>query len=633
MENLTLEQLDQLKEQAKSQINAWLEFIEPKRETFRQRLSKYIDQDKPEDKIWVNTIYSYINLWIAIRQSDKANVLFTPRKFWDEEYSDNLTSLAEFDYDEMEMSKMDYAKDWDSLFFWYAIKTKSGWDDIKQVPLFTQEDPLTWIPDPQMDYIKTPRYHFFEKEMLKSEMTEEYWFDEDVVAELTNEVNEEIQNNRNTRNDAAWVNHVDEDVNNDFYVSIYDGYTYFEWDLYVVTLSNNRELLRAEKVDPVRAEEKKSWFVDMRACVQMEWFSPQRWNPCWVSLIDLIIDKQTANSQLLNLRLIDAKFSTFWQTNLVNTDIIKNTTELTKPSVTTKWVWVNAWGQSLSNAVYPVPRQSIMQDSYNVTWELSKQMQLDTWISENSLWVAQKWITLWEAQQVQSNANIRLALWITIANWWARDFWDYIWLRSYEEYFSSSKSKVIRVANWFGVNIIEIRKDDFLWGQNPDIMIESKKKVESEREKMKTNFLAMLPYFTEDPSKPTVVKNVALRYSLKLQWMSKEMVNLLTYDPNEEKAKSFVHLLNADDKRGAEIDDLNEDHLTFLVIFESAIDTEAKRLAIQKRREAYIISWQASKEKEWTEWWTIRQTQAQNTAAALSNWNKSNIDLWQVAQW
>jgi len=30
--------------------------------------------------------------------------------------------------------------------------------------------------------------------------------------------------------------------------------------------------------------------------------------------------------------------------------------------------------------------------------------------------------------------------------------------------------------------------------------------------------------------------------------MSKEMINILTYDPSEEKAKQLVHLLNANDK-------------------------------------------------------------------------------------
>ena len=80
----------------------------------------------------------------------------------------------------------------------------------------------------------------------------------------------------------------------------------------------------------------------------------------------------------MNLRLIDAKFSTFGQTNLVNTDIVKDTSQLTKPSINTKWIKVQAGNQNLSNAVYPVPRQSIMQDSFQVSNEIAKQRQLDT---------------------------------------------------------------------------------------------------------------------------------------------------------------------------------------------------------------------------------------------------------------
>jgi len=35
---------------------------------------------------------------------------------------------------------------------------------------------------------------------------------------------------------------------------------------------------------------------------------------------------------------------------------------------------------------------------------------------------------------------------------------------------------------------------------------------------------------------------------------------------------------------------MSEDHLTYMVIFESANDTEAKRIAIQNRKQAYILS-------------------------------------------
>lgn len=623
-------EMEELQEQAKREIRLWLDHMQAKRQIFRERLVKYVDQDKDEGKVWINTIYSVINLAIAIRLSDEANVLFMPRQFGDEEYAENLTNLAKYDYEEMGLSQLDYARHWDTSFFWYSIRKKAGRDDVKQCMIIEQVDPLTRIPDPYSDYLTPARFHYFEKEMLKSSMTEDRWFDEIKVKELTNQTDSELQNNKSYRNEAGWLNDIAEDTVSDYYISVYDWFTYFDWDLYLVTLAQTWELIRAEKIETVRKEEKKSWFIDIRTQVTVERFSPVRWNVIWVSMVDLIIDKQTTLSKLLNLRVIDAQFSTFWQTNLVNTDIVKNTTELTKPSINTKWIWVNAWWQNLSNAVYPVPRQSIMQDSYNVSNELSKQIQLDTWISENTLWVAEKGLTLWQSQQVQANANIKLWLWINISNWWEKDFWNYIWLRWYEEYFSKSEKKMIRVSNWFWVNVIEIRRDNFLWWANPDIVIDSKKKVETENEKMKANFLAMLPYFTNDPSKPKVVKNLALRYALKLQWMSREMINALTYDPTEEKAKMLVHILNANDMSWAEIEDLGEDHLTYMLIFESALDTPAKRLAIQNRRNAYIISWQVMQQWASAEWWMVNQSQASMTANAISQWSKWNVNLWQV---
>lgn len=124
----------------------------------------------------------------------------------------------------------------------------------------------------------------------------------------------------------------------------------------------------------------------MRTCVNISWFSPIRGNPCGISMADLILDKQKAQSILMNLRLIDAKFNTFGQINLVNTNIVKDTGELTRPSINTKWIGANLQsGENLSNAVYPVPRQSIMADSFNVSQEIVRQIQLDTGIDSRSL--------------------------------------------------------------------------------------------------------------------------------------------------------------------------------------------------------------------------------------------------------
>lgn len=165
-------------------------------------------------------------------------------------------------------------------------------------------------------------------------------------------------------------------------------------------------------------------------------------------MADLILDKQKAQSILMNLRLIDAKFNTFGQMNLVNTDIVKDTTELTRPSINTKWIGVNAGQQNLSNAVYPVPRQSIMADSFNVSQELVRQIQLDTGIDSRSLGVqGDKNITLGESQQIQANANVIFGLGVEVSSWAEVDFWKHMWFRTYQENFSNSDEKFIRLSN------------------------------------------------------------------------------------------------------------------------------------------------------------------------------------------
>lgn len=395
---------DEILKEIQDQINLGLNYILPKRQQFRNNISKYVDQDKEDDKIGVNTLYASTQLYTAIKYSDEISVLAKPRKFGDEEYADNITNLAEFDYKEMGLNRMRHAQFVDECLFGFSIKTKDGWDDERKVVEVCTQDPFTWIPDPYQDYLTEGRWNFFETEITANELKEmpgykDYELDTDVMSEL--------KSNQSYRAEAQGVNPVIDNTVNKI-TSIYSGFSQINGKLYSVAVDSKMTcLLKFEEVKPVTKEEKKDGEVSMKTCVSISWFSPVRGSVTGISMADLILDKQRAQSILLNLRLIDAKFNTFGQINLVNTSIVKNTGELTKPSVNTKWIGVNADNQSLSNAVYPVPRQSIMADSFNVSQEITRQIQLDTGIDSRSLGVqGDKSITLGESQQIQANANV-----------------------------------------------------------------------------------------------------------------------------------------------------------------------------------------------------------------------------------
>ena len=65
----------------------------------------------------------------------------------------------------------------------------------------------------------------------------------------------------------------------------------------------------------------------------------------------------------------------------------------------------------LSDAVYTVPRQSMIQDSYAISNEINQIIQQDTGFDARTLWVQwDKSATLGEVQTIQSNARSSLSL-------------------------------------------------------------------------------------------------------------------------------------------------------------------------------------------------------------------------------
>lgn len=587
-ESRRLPDKDSVLKEIQDQIALGLNFIQPKRQIFRNNISKYVDQDKDDEKIGVNTLYASTQLYTAIKYSDELSVIAKPRKFGDEEYAENITNLAEFDYEEMGMSRIKHAQYVDECLYGYSIKTKEGWDDVAKVVEVTIRDPITWIPDPFSDYLTEGRWNFFETETTLHELKEMKGYDPDEVGDL---ILSELQSNRTYRNAAGGTSDVTDNTL-DKIVSIYSGFSKIGGKLYSVTVDAKiSKLLKFEEVKPVTKEEKKTGEVSMKTCVNVSYFSPVRGNPCGISMADLILDKQKAQSILLNLRLIDAKFNTFGQINLVNTSIVKDTGELTRPSINTKWIGVNAQGESLSNAVMPVPRQSIMADSFNVSAELARQIQLDTGIDSRSLGVqGDKSITLGESQQIQANANVIFGLGVEVSGWAEEDFWKHIWFRSYQEFFSSSDSKFIRISNGFNTNQTKFRRDDFLGCESVDFSIESKKKIGQLREQMKAQFAATLPIILQDPSVPKITKSVAFKYQLKLQGHSREMQQILNpyFSQEEIDARRKVALLDNNDMLGAEIDSLDAELMTYYVIFQSAMETAAKQEALRRLEEAMI---------------------------------------------
>lgn len=618
---------DVILKEISEQINLGLNFMRTRRDKWRNNLAKYVDQDKEDGKVWVNTLYASTQLYVAIKYSDELSVLAKPRKFWDEEYADNITNLAEYDYTEMWLNRIRHAEYVDEAMTWVSIRKKAPYDAIRSCPMFESVDPFTWIPDPYSDYVTPARWNFFEREMTTDELRSIEWEKEEWEQEEG--IDSELQSNRTYRNNAQGTSDVTDETLNKI-TSVYQGFSYIKGKLYKITVDQNiKELYEFEEIKPVTKEEKKTGKVNMNTCIRISYFSPTRGDPCGISMADLILDKQKAQSILMNLRLIDAKFNTFWQINLVNTDIVKDTTELTRPSINTKWIGASVGNQSLSNAVYPVPRQSIMADSFNVSQELVRQIQLDTWIDSRSLGVQwDKNITLGESQQIQANANVIFWLGVEVSTWAEVDFWKHMWFRTYQENFSNSDEKFVRLSNGFNTNQMVFRRDDFLGVEDIDFSIESKKKSGQLREQMKLQFNAKLPMILQDPNVPKITKSIAFRYSLKLDGHTREMQQILNpyFSPEEVDARRKIEYL--DNNMIPEIEDPNVQLMTYYVIFQSAMETPAKETMLKNLEKGMIATMQNQQIQNPAMQWMANASAAQTTSAAIQ-WQGKSVESLQ----
>lgn len=536
----------------RAEIALGMDAAAARRSVFRERLRLYVDSGKDRDKVSDNTVYAAMQLSLAVLGTDDVNVEFSSRSVSDDERAERLSALARYDMGEMRLRELNYQKDWDRLFFGVGIRVKTGWDGDRKIPTWIVKDPLSWIPDPLGNHVDAFRFHYFEEEMLPEAMTAERGFEPEAVAELAGTC-------------APGTT-----------VAVRNGYTWHEgrhWS--VTTDAESSRLLRAVELAP-----DETGLIE--EAVNVSYFSPLRGDPYGVSLVDLVEDKQRANSILMNLRLIDAKFATFGQFNLFDSRAI-NRSDLTSPTLATKWIaFDSGLGVPISQAIYPVPRERIAEDSYMVSQELARRISMDTGLDDRLFGVeGSSSITYGESQQLQANANVRLGLQLEIAHWGERAFWRE-WYRSYRRYFADSDEKTIRMETGFGTKLVTLRREDIVSAEDPDVSVESRRVVARREAERKRAFLERLPSLLSDPATTALARKYALRKAYRFDGFSKEeSMMLVPPDRDEVYAEDLIRSLDRGEVPPRLMESLSGRDLPgLLAAVERAHETGAKRLAV-----------------------------------------------------
>ena len=604
------------------------DFVDAKRDLFRDRLSLYTNVADQEHKIYVRLIRSVMQTLMGLYYTDEITTKFAWRQLWDDEYADNLNKLAEFDQEEMRLPQINYDTQWNRLFYWVGIRVFDYWDEFKKVPVFKSVDPITWYPDP-LGYMDNHRWHGFESEVCDYELVDSIYMNLDKISPTNSD---EIDKVRANMAEARKLDQTDGQVLPSPIYNIYNHYTTIKGKQYLITLANDDSLIiRFEEITPVYEEEKASGRVNYP--VVLNYYEPFKWDPFGISIPDILEDKQRANQLFLNLNRIKAEHEAWWDTFLVDTNAISNLNDLKQHTFWPKYVRANNLRDN-PNPIKAVEKGSIKQDAYNMPNVIGQQATSDIWLDERSLWISPAAsLSATENQRVQKNANIKLILNNTINQWWEKAFWK-LWLRAYYEFFDFTDEKNIKLNNSFGNTLITIKRADINTSENIDIKVINKSQESELREKDKLALLTIAELVLQDPASPNISKTFAKRQIAKANWLDMDKISILfPASPEEMDARRQLTLLNENIEIDADDIELSQDHLTYITVYQRAMDTEAKRKAIKDRLAAYIESWQANRlqqpqENTWIAWISAQMAN-QAIQAGQPQWATSLMDVTQ----
>lgn len=600
-------------EQVKQEYEEWFLGI-------HQTMQKKADDLKYYHDYWSTSLKSNLIYWatqqlLSLYKEDDMSVEFD-WSYLIQEVIDNLNTSAKSDYDDMWMQEIELETEKDRILLGVWIVIDSWFDTLWVRPIPKAIDPLTWIPDPYCwNNEQHARYHWFNMSMSLLEAKNDDTLDQEMVQRIYDSKMADIEKN----NRDMWNAQDQVQVSQLLWSQITLYYHYYhniqEWGKKRLTVTDTSfsMVLKSEPIKQTKQDEKNwVWYFP----INIKWFSPHRWMPMWLSLIDLLREPQKAKDFFINLKRLKAAKEAMWWDIIVDSDSwISPLAFKDQNNLSPRIHWVQLKGRNIDQVIYPVPQTKPTAEIIDSTnQDIDQQSFIATGISAQSMWVpSDKNMTARESQTVQMNSNTRLALWASYLLQAKRRFWDIIWYRSLVINFASADKKQVLVNNWMYWADQIFSRSDIITSIKPKIHIISKAQREQEQQKLLMTYEVMYQSAKQDPTLSEFSKRMIERKIWKLKGATKEEIEVFTIsaDPkilvDELTARDHMILINAGEVPQMMAD---EDHAMYLMYYLRCEEWPTKQKSLAKRKQLAILTWQ-----------TVMHEPMQNGWMANAAWN------------
>ncbi len=593
-----------LAEQCRAEYSLAWRNQKPKKDEWEIRFKLYNNQKRDKSAVGDTTMFTIMQTVLASLYVDRLNAEFNGREDGDEETAENLTAMAEFDYDEMGKAMLDYDWIWDTCFFGRGLVAMEEFERDPEnnvfVPMPQVIDPLLFLHDPLASSVNgdrsgkgAMRFGGYEIKMTKQDMLDHPHFFKDKLkfenisygGGTESILRDSIEARDNAQGRQPSLKHEGEGKlkdNAQYDVTIWYSYYKTSEDSkptkYKIYLINDRK----DVVGLQKIERKKGRRFIFPIIDRPLYPTAHDWDG--TSIPDLTEDKQRARAVAQNLGLKAMK-ADLYPMYVYDSNKITNRNDLNfdfnkfVPATVTE-------GGTVQGSIMPINKASPNMNLLNFIYDsLDISAQKATATPDIKMGMqSQADRPLGETNLISSNVDTRYSLGAKVFGWSEKEFWAQ-WYSMYDENFASDiDEKVLRIVGAFGAKWRPLKRGDIIANISPDIKIES---TVLSRAKQLEERQSLTEYLTLAFGDPTTNRRYGLKTLARLSGLTKDQIDrLLPPTIDERIAEDQNDLLN-DNKLVPVLPE--DDHETHLEVHMKARDTDATYAHIETHKRALSI--------------------------------------------
>jgi hypothetical protein len=541
-EGLSFEDVDELRKQVEQEFQTANDFMAPKLVDWRMRLKLYNNQRKDPTAVGDPLLFTITQTLTAALYDDQMNVTFLGREPGDEIVADNLNVMAKFDYSDMHMDQMKYYQLWDTVFFGNSYLRMQEFDRKLKRPVPELWDPLTMLRDPdaqcmngEIKGLRPARYigrlldlADYELASMAGVINTERIEKADLLSDNLVLAKQERDNAQNRATPIKEKNGEGDNESDEFL----EWYTRFDGKLVQTLWSGGVKVLHKYLV-----------IKDGEIPIIKQPLFPMAHDWDGTNVCDLVEDKQRARAKIQNLSM-KAQEADVYPMYIYAEKRIRNKADLNFGF--NKYIPAAGVGD-LGQVIQPMnkanPNLRLIELMLGNLDRAAQQSTATPDIQQGMMTGEKR--TLGELNLVTNRSDARFSLSARILGWGEKLFWS-MWYGLYKKHFDKGiEAKMVRVVGAYGTKLRPLTRDQIIMETDPDVSIESRKLLETNRMRDLLSFEKFLAFLQNIPNSNM---RFALRYHGELVGLDKDVVDrMIPQTADELQAVKENEQLNANE--------------------------------------------------------------------------------------